>query len=322
MKSCNIGSCLPDNPLRALHWRWMLAEYRTRNPGDEWVVEFSDAAVCVAIESASPQTAVQPSNGTGFGPDDVTIAHGIWAADGWDRCLIESRILSGQSLRDVADRLASPLSVVTAYHDLFFDVTGRLKHSSYVTHFAVRLPASPGTPVDLKTTFRAFARAGGEFVLEAFVAAHAGEIKTQVVKDRAARMEISRSLKQHIRGAVRIFRTPVTPDNTLSWLDVYVDLYAAEKLAGRAPKWRATSKRIRDRKPETTDSSLPEAAPSADEKPTPADRDTTSVDQKKGHTATQVSKTALHVERESAEYWQQFRKHTMNSVIFAIQKSG
>ena len=167
MVPSEICRYLPTSPCRSPDWRWQLAQRSIRHPEDTWLAPHIDGQIRIASASQKNTEAVSDESAAGFGSGDATIAHQIHEIDGWDRCLLECRILSGQPLHAAADHLALPVSVVTAYHNLFFDVLSRLQQRGFINHFTVQLPASYSKAIDLPTALRAFAYAGGPHVLAA-----------------------------------------------------------------------------------------------------------------------------------------------------------
>ena len=165
MSTSQICRYLPTTPCRVPDWRWQLAQRSIRHPEDTWLAPHIDGQIRIAIASQKNTEAVSAESAAGIGPVDVKIAHQIHETRGWDRCLLESRILSGQPLHAAADHLALPVSVVTAYNQLFFDVLSRLQQRGFINHFTVQLPASYSKAIDLPTALRAFAYAGGPHVL-------------------------------------------------------------------------------------------------------------------------------------------------------------
>lgn len=220
-----------QNPFRPLAWRWFLTtaivegtpEAKQNPPPDTTTLAAVDA---LRVRLQQPDKAT-PSGGT------VLRAHAIWQSDGWDRCLLESRLLTGLSLQDVAQQLQLPLGVVASYRDLFFDVSSRLQHASYVQHAAIRTPARFDEPSDLQTALRAFAYFGGQYVLDVLLAAHAAGIATSEVIDQTLDMELDPKLAKAARAAVRTWITPITNENADIWICHFLDQLAAEEFGNR-----------------------------------------------------------------------------------------
>lgn len=237
----------PSNPHRPVNWRWLLAEYLQGGNVKPAACQIDDA-VTVAAESLS-ETGESKSLKTAFTSRDALTAHEIWFENGWDRCLLECWILTGIPLKEVAKQLGISHETVQAYHDLFFDLQSRTKSSSFLTHAVIRLPASWEIPIDLETAFRAFAVHGGVHILRALMAAYQKEVETKYVLCDPGSHGLSPAELRRIRRGIKIFQTPVTKANALSWSENIADIYAAGKLANGRPKWNATSRQPRDKRP-------------------------------------------------------------------------
>jgi hypothetical protein len=63
----------------------------------------------------------------------IQAALDLWeAAPPTPRWLVEARLLTGAPLEEVAQRCGLPAEVVQTYHQLFFDVRGRLRATDWV----------------------------------------------------------------------------------------------------------------------------------------------------------------------------------------------
>lgn len=155
-------------------------------------------------------------------------AAAIWQSNELGRCLVESRLLAGSTVSQVARQIGQPIAVVSAFHDVFFDLATRRQHASYVVRFVIDVPARWDVAVPLDVALRAFAYFGGPYVLDQVVAAFADDLRDSGVQDRAITVPLERSRAKRVRDAVRVWMTPVTEDNAGNWLSVYVDQVAAE----------------------------------------------------------------------------------------------
>ena len=157
-------------------------------------------------------------------------AAAIWQSDALGRCLIESRLLTGSTVTQVARQIDQPTAIVSAFHDVFFDVSARRQHASYIVRFVIDVPVRWDVAVPLDVALKAFAYFGGPYVLDQVVAAFADELRDCGVQDKALTMPLERSRSKRVRDAVRVWMTPVTEDNAANWISIYVDQVAAELL--------------------------------------------------------------------------------------------
>lgn len=103
------------NPSKPLSWRWQAAKWIRKHPTVEYSIE--DRLVLAAIDYLS-------SNDRSRFPL-IHTARTIFAAEGLARAEIETRILSGQSDAEIAERCRVPAELVTAYEHLFFAARSR-----------------------------------------------------------------------------------------------------------------------------------------------------------------------------------------------------
>ncbi len=214
-----------QNPIRPPAWRWYLAKAIFEETPAVAVNPPPDAITLEAIDvlrTASQGPEVETRS------DCVSRAHAIWQANGWDRCLLESRLLTGLPLESVAQQLQLPLDVVTSYRDLFFEVSTRLQHAGYIQHHAIRTPVRFDTPVPIETAFRSYAYFGGHHVLNLLLAVYADDIATCDVNDVALDTQLDSQVAKNTRAAMTIWMAPVTEENRQIWLDHYLDQFAAE----------------------------------------------------------------------------------------------
>ena len=231
------------NPFRPPAWRWYLATAIVEGTPEAKRNPPPDTTTLAAIDALRDHLQ-QPDTATSS-DSSVLRARAIWQSDGWDRCLLESRLLTGVSLPEVAQQLQLPLGVGASYRDLFFDVLSRLRHASYVQHAVIRAPARFDEPPHLQTAIRAFAYFGGHHVLDVLLAAHAAGIATSEVIDQAFNMELDPKLAKVARVAVSTWIAPITEENADIWICHYFDQLAAEKFGNRRQTWHDISEALR-----------------------------------------------------------------------------
>jgi hypothetical protein len=237
----SVSRLWPQNALRPPDWRWQQALAIVDGDADTSTIPTPDSSVLAAVEFLvnGPQgsEAAEPTH-------NIYRAHAIWEADGWDRCLLDSRLLSGSSAEDAARLFQLTEDVVMAYQDLFLDVADRLRYRSFVVHAAICAPRD-GVPTKLESAVKSFAYFGGPLVLDAVIAAHANVIESDGLVDAALAMEIDAALAKSVRTAVQTWITPVTVDNVEEWLGLYIDQLAAELVGGRKRSLRNVDAALR-----------------------------------------------------------------------------
>jgi hypothetical protein len=102
-------------------------------------------------------------------------AHEVWKANRSPRWLLEAYLLTDLAIDEVARECSLPTAVVEAYHELFFDVRGKLQARDWIVsqvilsapnnHFAGPQPAG---------IWKYYAYTGGPYVLEVVVAVTQG----------------------------------------------------------------------------------------------------------------------------------------------------
>lgn len=216
----------PSSPFRSPNWRWQLANAIVTGDPSAEAVGSPDPAVMSAV------SVLRSSGGLavveGCGASVVRKAAAIWQSNVLGRCLVESRLLAGSTVSQVATQIDQPIAVVSAFHDVFFDVATRRQHASYIVRFAIDVPVRWDVSVPLDVALRAFAYFGGPYVLDQVITAFANDLRGCGVQDRAITAPLKRSRAKRVRDAVRVWMTPVTEDNAANWLSIYVDQVAAE----------------------------------------------------------------------------------------------
>ena len=216
----------PSSPFRSPSWRWQLANaIYTGDPAAE-AVGSPDPTVMSAV------SVLLSSGGLPLGGEcDALVmqkAAVIWQSNELGRCLVESRLLTGSTVTQVARQIDQPKAVVSAFHDVFFDVATRRQYASYIVRFVIDVPVQWDVAVPLDVALRAFAYFGGPYVLDQVVAAFADDLRGCGVQDRALTIPRERSRAKRMRDAVRVWMIPVTEDNAANWFSIYVDQVAAE----------------------------------------------------------------------------------------------
>src|SRR4051812_25202497 len=103
---------LPDSFFRSPRWRWLRAAPGVRPDArldDDWVDAARRLQAGGAIEGPEGRAAAA--------------ALDLWRAeDPTPRTLLQARLLAGVPIAEVGRACGLPVAVVTAYHDLFFEV--------------------------------------------------------------------------------------------------------------------------------------------------------------------------------------------------------
>ncbi len=216
----------PSSPFRSPSWRWQLANAIVAGDPSAEAVGSPDPTVMSAV------SVLRSPGGLSLvgehGALAMQKAAAIWQSNELGRCLVESRLLAGSTVSQVARQIGQPIAVVSAFHDVFFDVATKRQHASYIVRFVIDVPARWDVAVPLDVALRAFAYFGGPYVLDQVVAAFADDLSGCGVQDRAITVPLERSRAKRVRDAVRVWMTPVTEDNAANWLSIYVDQVAAE----------------------------------------------------------------------------------------------
>jgi hypothetical protein len=242
---CGMSGMWPWSPLRSPHWRWYLANAIAAGDPAACAIPVHDAAVLNAVDVL--RSSDKPTNDVSSCVVAIREANAIFQHDGWGRIVLESRLLTGETSEAVASQTGLSDEVVRAFHDVFFDVWSRLCHRSYITRFAIDVPAACDVTPGIDTAMKAFAYLGGPYVMDHLVAAHRSDLRGCGVQDRGLSLELDSSQAKAIREAVRVWRTPVTPDNTANWLTILTDQIAAQVYGGRRRTRRNVSAALRRR---------------------------------------------------------------------------
>lgn len=233
----------PWSPFRLPSWRWHLASAIANGNPLAKAIPSPDATVlnAVGVLQSPDESATDESEDSAA----VREAISIWQHDQWGRCLLESRLVSGAAAFEVAERTGLSVTVVRAFHDVFFDVESKAKHKSYINHFAVGAPGRVDAPVGLDVAVKAFAYFGGPYVLNQVIAAHADDLTGSGLRDRGLAIVLEPQYAKAIRMAVRAWTTPLTENNAENWMSVYIDQFAAEVLGGRKRSRRSVDAALR-----------------------------------------------------------------------------
>ena len=178
----------PRNAMRPPHWRWGLGKWLVAidsRPITRWNDRPWGGRV-IAYHLATTQSAIHP-DGTPIDPELASLhaAHEFWSnpAYHWDRVVLESHILAGDSPDALAERMGLSPEVLEAYVQVFFDVHPRLSRTTFILHCVIGLHLRRrSTEDELPVLLRLFAYYGGPHVLDAIlhvvehVSHHAGQI--------------------------------------------------------------------------------------------------------------------------------------------------
>jgi hypothetical protein len=151
---------------RSPQWRMLRAQYRLET-GAVHDPRVDDQGVEVAMQLQVPPASSQRTDV----PQDVLAAFELWLADETLRQLLEARLLTSQSISEIAAACSLSPEVVNAYHTLFFDVRERLHARDWVMVMAVRShPLNDFDGPQPRGVWAYSAFTGGPRVLEAVVA--------------------------------------------------------------------------------------------------------------------------------------------------------
>ena len=195
----------PQSPARLPSWRWLLAE----------MIVFDETTVASRIRNYMQQDAYlrdamtllrhwreDPRREIEGDLADIETAHWIWAgANRWDRCLLESRLLTEASTADVAQQTLLAATIVDIYRKLFFDLDDKMFDTIYVQRFAI----GETGPLDLMGVIRAIAYYEGPSALADVLAAYAAEIRTERVRDLALHRTLDPLVACAVRAAVESY---------------------------------------------------------------------------------------------------------------------
>lgn len=163
---CDPEYWCPNSFVRSPIWRILRASYLVEQHGepdsridDEWV---EIAQGLFTHTKSGARTPLAP---------EVQAAFELWTANQKPRWILEARLLTSQTLSEVAEACSLPEPVVYAYHQLFFDVHSRLDHSDWVLAIVVRsTPWNVFAGPQPAGMLRYFAFVGGASVLDTFIA--------------------------------------------------------------------------------------------------------------------------------------------------------
>ena len=225
---------LPGSPQQVPAWRWLLAEmafagedlptgrvdYYLRHDTD-----VRDAIELLEFWHAYPHRA---ANGV---LELIELAHSIWLGPPrWDRCLLESRLLTGISTEEAAVQCRLSDSILHNYEGLFFDVSSRLPNKRYIEECAIGRITHISPIDDLMVAIRMFAYDNGPRALDDAIAAYANEIKVQHVRDWALHLKLSHERIASVRAAVESYRPPITSQYGPTWSQSYFDPFLSSIL--------------------------------------------------------------------------------------------
>jgi hypothetical protein len=163
-----LDLCHPASPFRAPGWRWgyaaFLIEHRLRAPRrhpDAWLLRaLRYRRAAARLKGSSRLARIDPEVHAA-----VVLGH-----SGGPRLILElqARLLAGQTYADAAGRCNLDPAVVEAYEQVFYNVCDQLDARDWVVFST--MPDLHDDP-SLETLVKAFALAGGPYVLDAVLAA-------------------------------------------------------------------------------------------------------------------------------------------------------
>ncbi len=215
----------PETALRSPAWRWLRAVDLADS--DRRVVQGSDdkhvrAAVRFvrALELVRSDR-VKARLARRF--PALHAAHALYAAGpSWPRWELEARLLTDESFDRIGDRLGLSGATVEAYHDVFFDVRGRLDTYDWVAHHVLGRKVRVGlTEDDIDLVLKLYAYQGGVVVLDDLLAYYREppdpSVRTEVL-DADARAALRAKLM--IRSSILARGLPADGPSALRWVDV------------------------------------------------------------------------------------------------------
>lgn len=156
-----------QNPMLKPHWRWDRAVYlfdRRQSP----VRNRDDAETVYFLRYLRRLHQRGPRLPPHFAP--IHEARRIYEQGGLERDILQARILTGQSLSEIAKLSGRSSAEVQAYVDAFFAVHPRLACKSWVVNQVLRYPRGLGVGLPLGTVLQKLGYFGGSFVVEPVIA--------------------------------------------------------------------------------------------------------------------------------------------------------
>jgi len=158
------------NPLRALDWRFRLAEQLIASDRQVQVKQ-TEAELKAAVTLTQLLAAENSDSRLPFPEDSALEAHGIFQIGGPRSWEMQAWLLTGAEDDEIADRMHIPPATIAAYENLFFNVRDRLSARDWIAHTAIRMFRSQvWTPEICGAVWRRYAyywgRQGLELVLQ------------------------------------------------------------------------------------------------------------------------------------------------------------
>ncbi len=163
---CDPEYWCPNSFFRSPAWRTLRASYLVENHGkpdpridDEWV---EIACGLFTKTKTGARTPLAP---------EVQAAFELWTANQEPRWVLEARLLTPQTIGEVAEACSLPEPVVDTYGKLFFDVRSRLHLTDWVLAVAIRsTPLNAFAGPQPAGMLKYFGYVGGASVLDTVVA--------------------------------------------------------------------------------------------------------------------------------------------------------
>jgi hypothetical protein len=162
----------PENPYRAVDWRFRLAEAilsgqlpPSRRPLDAWVKQ----AIQFQRDHAAGKGEASIGRSGRLDPVILEAFEIRFSAEPRLRSVLEARVLAGQPAPAIAEHCGLTADVVEAFERLFFDIRNRLAAGDFIRATVNGVEPSDGIP-DVDALMKTYAFAMGPLVLDALLA--------------------------------------------------------------------------------------------------------------------------------------------------------
>ena len=226
------------NPFREPEWRWVRACWLVK-PGKEFSSETDDAETGRALRFV--RALANCTNGEAQAELARRMpgwyrANEIYKTGGPTRWLIESRILAGQTLLEVARAMGLSSAAVYWYEKVFFNVVERLEATDYIQKKIIGKTAFDSiTAEDTEVLLKLLAYYGGPVVLEASLPYVLNGLRS----DLGNLSEEEAGILEGLRRLVAVLSISDREDPIPKLLELLRELPGAERVT---EKWKAVEK--------------------------------------------------------------------------------
>lgn len=165
-KQVSISTWLPNSPFRSPAWRWYRANF-IHCHGKQLDRRIDDQSVMRALAFLrSPQQSTSRTVGASD-PDLANALRIFEVSDLFERSMLEAYLLTDEPADVIAQRCQIESSTLTTFHEIFFDVRGRLAAKDWILAQAIGGgPATLFAGVERAGVLKYTALAGGALALE------------------------------------------------------------------------------------------------------------------------------------------------------------